>query len=567
MTRIVIAILAAAAAGAAELRCVGVLGNSGEAGAALVRFSDKRDAGLRDGLGVVGDRFGTLWDRGGSGRLVRYALDGRSLATVAIPASLNTRDRLAVVGDALVLLIEGKLHTIDLAAAEVKAVPAKLDATVISRGSADGAILVYQAGEQPTLFSWNPRTGARSDLPLPEGIGPKNEINALELANGQAVVRTGGRTHRLVDGVWTKWALNGGERLAFVDGAWWTGAWHGTVHRFNAELAPDPGVVLGGASGSFIGHLDGNYEVSNPTGIAALGEGLYAVGGLGGVVHLASWDGSALALVRRIGPVQALRGHLAIDGQGRVHIPAGTWAWTDAPDAPLRHGTGMGGNGQVALLPNGALAASAFQAGPAMMWGTLDKEVSATGARFLGVRMELPADVVACAALPEDGGRRVLRITAGQRALESVHAPDGKPQKEVAVGTVAVAAPAVHITSLAVTADKRILAGADGCILELERGSEAGAWRERSRTAAVAGESLAGEVRISASAGRLWVSDGGNHRILVCDQALSAILARFGGAAGDDLAHCDRPAEIAAAGDRAVVHDAGNQRILKLEIR
>lgn len=556
-----------ALAPAAELRCVGVLGNSGEAGATLVRFDPRRDKDLRDGLGVVADRFGTLWDRGGSGRLVRYALDGRALATVAIPPSLGTRDRLAVVGDILVLLVNGKLLTIDLAAAELKAVPAQLDATLISRGSAEGGLLVYQGGEKPILLRWNPKTGERADLPLPEGITPKNEVNAIELADGVPVARLGGKIQRLEHGTWAAAGTCGGDRLSYVAGAWWTGAYHGTVQRFDAHFAPDPGVVLGGASGSVIGHLDGNYELNSPTGFAVLDAGMYAIGGLGGVVHLASWNGGdrALTLVRRIGPVQGLRGHLAIDGQGRVHIPAGTWNWSDGPDAPLRDGTGMGGNGQVAVLANGALAGSAFQAGPAMMWGTLDKEVTATGARFLGVKMELPEDVVACTILPEDGGRRILRLTAKLAALESVHAPDGKPQKEVAVGVLTLGGAPVAVISLALTTDKRVLAGATGCILELERAD--GGWRERARTTAIAGEALAGEVRIAASDGRLWISDGGNHRVLVSDQALAAIQARFGGGAGDDLAHCDRPAEIAASGGRAVVYDAGNQRILKLELR
>lgn len=568
MKRILLLAAFVCAAGAVELRCVGVLGNSGEAGPTLVRFDARRDQGLRDGLGVVADRFGTLWDRGGSGRLVRYALDGRALATVAIPASLSMRDRLAVVGDRLVVLIAGKLLTIDLAAAELLTVPAKLDATLISRGSTDGSLLVYQGGElQPALFRWNPQSGARGDLPLPEGIAPKNEPNAIELAGGVPVLRIGNTVQRLENGAWIAAGTCGGDRLAFVDGAWWTGAWHGTVHRYGANFAPDPGVVLGGASGSFIGHLAGNYELSSPTGFAALGDGLYALGGIGCVVHLARWDGSALSLVRRIGPVQGLRGHLAIDAQGRVHIPAGNWEWGDGPDAPLRNGTGMGGNGQVAVLASGALAGSAMMNGPGMVWGTLDKEVSASGARFLGVPLTLPDDVVACTVLPEDGDRRILRLTARLAALESLHGLDGKPQKELAAGVLTLAGPAVQITSLALTADRRVLAGATGCILELERAGKAGDWRERSRIAAIAGEPLAGEVRISASAGRLWLSDAGNHRVLLCDQALTKVLARFGGSAGTDLAHCDRPAEIAAAGDRAVLHDAGNQRILKLELK
>ena len=65
---------------AASLKCEGVLGNSGEQGAALVRFGTEP----AKGMGVAYDRFGSLWDRGGAGVLNRYALDGRLLRTYRI---------------------------------------------------------------------------------------------------------------------------------------------------------------------------------------------------------------------------------------------------------------------------------------------------------------------------------------------------------------------------------------------------------------------------------------------------------------------------------------------------
>ena len=58
------------AARAQHLVCDGILGNSGEQGQTLVLFGAKQARGL----GVVYDKYGTLWDRGGSGALNRYAL-------------------------------------------------------------------------------------------------------------------------------------------------------------------------------------------------------------------------------------------------------------------------------------------------------------------------------------------------------------------------------------------------------------------------------------------------------------------------------------------------------------
>ena len=67
--------MAASWTSAVEVVCDGVLGNSGEQGAGLVRFGEQ---GAR-GIGVAVDRFGSLWDRAGKGVLNRYASDGRSL--------------------------------------------------------------------------------------------------------------------------------------------------------------------------------------------------------------------------------------------------------------------------------------------------------------------------------------------------------------------------------------------------------------------------------------------------------------------------------------------------------
>ena len=73
--------LAASSLQAEELHCTGILGNSGEQGTDLVRFNASKPA---TGLGVVADRYGALWNRGGAGVLNRYGADGRLLASYRI---------------------------------------------------------------------------------------------------------------------------------------------------------------------------------------------------------------------------------------------------------------------------------------------------------------------------------------------------------------------------------------------------------------------------------------------------------------------------------------------------
>ena len=563
---------------AAELQCVGVLGNSGASGPSVVRFAERRDFAGRDGLGVVLDRSGTLWDRAGSGRLVRYALDGRQLAQVAIPPSLSLRDRLAVIDDTLVLLLDGRLSTLDTATPNAVPVVTALTAGTISRGTAAGRLLVLEAElplpkggtkadvKPPGLFTWDPLSGARTVLPPAPAA-----VNAVEIAAGQPVIRlASGQLLHLEHDAWVEFASCKDDRPQFVDGAWWSAAWHGTAKRFDEHFTPAPGVVLGGASGSVIGHLAGNYELSCPTAITALGDQLFALGGMNGVVHLARWDAAAgtLTLVRRIGALQQLRGHLALDRQGRVHVPCGTWAWNDAPDTPLHDGVGGGGNGQLALLPSGAIVGSAFIYGddPSLVWGTLDQEVKLVNARFIGLPLSLPKDVFGCVALTGDQSRHLLRVTASGAVSESLHGSDGKPLKELATGTVTFSQPKTVITSLAVTGDGRVLAGAEGCVLELVRGAREGDWRESARTTTVGTEALSGAVRVAGDDNAIWLSIGGTNRVVVCDQRLTTVTASFGSSAGDDLSHLDHPAEIAAAAHRAVIYDAGNQRLVKLEL-
>src|SRR6187399_2364792 len=99
-------------ASAAELSNVGILGNSGEQGSTLVRFGVPANFGT----GVVYDRFGTLWSRGGSGVLNRYALDGRQLATYPLPVSPppGNDDSIALLGDDLILLLDHHFYTLSI---------------------------------------------------------------------------------------------------------------------------------------------------------------------------------------------------------------------------------------------------------------------------------------------------------------------------------------------------------------------------------------------------------------------------------------------------------------------
>ena len=97
-----------AALHAAELRFAGTLGNSDDSQPV---FAGK----LAAGIGPVLDDEGALWERGGSTRLNRYALDGRLLASFEIPGG-DRNDQLTRVGDLLVLKLGNAIYTLPIQA-------------------------------------------------------------------------------------------------------------------------------------------------------------------------------------------------------------------------------------------------------------------------------------------------------------------------------------------------------------------------------------------------------------------------------------------------------------------
>ncbi|MFT6573479.1 MAG: hypothetical protein ACJA16_001663 [Akkermansiaceae bacterium] len=85
----------------------------------------------------------------------------------------------------------------------------------------------------------------------------------------------------------------------------------------DANFQPDPGVVLGGASGSFIGFLPQSADLDNGRGMARVREGLFAVSGIGGVVQFLSWNGDEQRFeIVRLGALTGISGVALDDDQG-----------------------------------------------------------------------------------------------------------------------------------------------------------------------------------------------------------------------------------------------------------
>ena len=349
-------VLNATPATAADIRSDGILGNSGEQGETLVRFAEQPTRGM----GVAYDTFGTLWDRAGKGRLNRYALDGRLMASYRIPSVEDRTDKITIAGERIVLLLGKQLYTIDVNApadSEVQAL--KVQAECLSSNAFKGRLAIATEGGELSML--DPASGAVEKL----GAVSLKDLSEIELGEDGAVyLHAEWKIHKFTDGMletngWPK--PSPGERPQLIDDHWFGHAWHGTIKRFDTDFQPAPGVVLGGASGSFIGHLAQNSELSNARGLALINPKLYATSGIGCVLQLASWDPEArkMELVRRLGALPTVSG-MGLDKDGNVWCIAGRWAWNDGPETPLRdcvNGPEFPGIGQAVMLDSDLMVA------------------------------------------------------------------------------------------------------------------------------------------------------------------------------------------------------------------
>lgn len=561
-----IAAVALAASAAGEtIVSRGVLGNSGEQGADLVRLNTDGASGM----GVAFDRFGSLWDRGGNGVLNRYALDGRLLGQYSIPrGSDRNTDQVIAVGEFLVLQVSRKLYTLPITAEPgAAATPMDRSSGCISYGTFNGR---FASAADGGIVLIEPKTGdaqlAVNDVsPQWVELGPDGAIYAI--ANWRMHKYVGGK--EITDG-WPKRAP--GERPQLIDGFWYGHSWHGTMRRYTEQMDPDPGVILGGASGSFIGHLDENSELTNGRGLARIKDDLFAVSGFGGIMHLLQWDAGKrqMTIIRRIGAIQPCTG-LGLDRDGNVFYRAGAWKWDDLPTTPLGFGINCpegAGIGQAVMLDAGIMCATGFLWGqPTFYSGRLGSHVRA---ERLGNRCSLKRDYTASAAYRAGGNLLLLAVNPDGRGLAFRIGSDGRFQSDEGPVILATAKGTGAFTSLAMKDTNTLLAAAGGAIIEFAR--DGADWKESRRWSSWGpGEDNAfgGSIWICADSGRLWVSDSANHRVLLFDlpAAATAPISTFGRGRIGGLGSLDSPQLIMACGDRAIVLDSGNQRLVKLEVR
>lgn len=550
------------AAQAETLRFEGVLGNSGELERPVNFGPMQRET---RGLGVAYEAArGVLYERAGSGRLNAYALDGRLLAHYTLPANEDHRDRMTLCGDHLVMLLGGQLFKLPLGAPEgaeaTKVAAAVSEPDGLSSSARAGRVAVRTKAGQ--LFLLNPENDQAEFFGEAAGDG----FNSMDWDEEGAFFLIFGKVaHRLENGklvansLWPK--RFAGDREAGIDGAtrlgahWYGSAWHGTVKRFSAEFEPAPGVVLGGASGHFIGHVPCNYDVELARGIRQVSPGLFAIGGLYGVVQLAEWqpEKKGLRLLRRIGALP-VPGGIAVDSQGRVLARQNIWRWRDDALAPADVSNVFKMIAPCAHLDADTVVGLAEVYGKvSVAMGRFEEEDLSCGRLD---RLELPKNVVGVALYREQPGAkgawRLLALGAsGQARAHEVAEDRRNPWRKDAGEVQLVTATPAAFTAVTMKDPETLLAAADGQVIEF--GRDGANWKEAGRWS----DGFGTKVRLAVSEGRLAVADAEKNRVALYALSDRRKLAETAVAA---------PTEVALNGAFLVVYDAAGQRLMKYAV-
>jgi hypothetical protein len=546
---------------AQHISVAGVLGNSGEQGSSLVRFA----TAPAHGVGAVYDRYGTIWDRAGSGRLNRYALDGRLLGSYSIATGDSRFDRQTFANGNIILLLSGNLYRLSVDAPPgMQPTELGISADQMSFADSNGDVAVLQRNTVKVLNTnnWTLKTAIQD-----QNVGSVYDLAVLD--DGSIVIQNGQQFRLFSNGaeVTSGWPKNAKmHSVQHIRGFWYGFDGHGTVRRLDGEFEPAPGVVLGGASGSFLGHVDTNEEVNVGNGLVMLGDTTAAVSGKYGIVSLLEWseDTQQYRIARRLGAVTNCYG-LAINDRGSVWFNVGRWNWNDLPSAPILDSIGGGGTlGQIVPLSDGSfLAAVQRDYAITIAHGLFDWRVQLAN----GISLP-PAMVNAATAYTRKDGTRVLVLAdaSGHASGFTVGAND-MPQKMAVPVVIHFASVVGQLTTLAMENDTVMLGSVDGAICEFVL--QGNAWQEVHRWnswGAGSSEHFGSQVYITTDGNQLWVSDSTRNRVLCFDLQTKRLLGSFGQAdrAGDDLEHLSHPAAIAARHGRVVVFDSDNQRLVKL---
>jgi len=621
---VLICCLLAGAARAGSIRAVGVLGNSGVAGPGRMRVGAMPLEHCASGAAI--DRDGALWLSGGDA-INRVGLDGHLVERFPLepPGSVVDSRTFAVLDGTLYFLARTRQRKVALFALPMKS-GAKARRLAVGLPERANDRLAYCLAPQPLdgrlVLAAQPKSHdterigvwlidpakAQSRLAFwlkgshPHGAAVDTTRRAIYIG-GYFGLYVGGITHSNVAAITavhpdgtklsdafpapcTKTPATPTQFrgvISLAAGALWDSAWYGFLARLDMLGRGNPGRVV-----------EWHHELNYPTQVLGIRDGwpepnpsagdpLLIATPMPDAFYFATWDRAAgrLRLLRRIGCLPAISS-LGLSDEGWV--TAGTartqlwWRWGDAADAVPRKA-----ELHVAVTPVTFHGGRCFALAAPYHLKQLRSKMplpavfsSRVGARNEASRVggSVPMKQPVGASVQVTPGKHNAVLFATDAATKQIWRtdfwlPELRPTSDKWVPLAIEGGTLRAPTDITALTNGRLLVADGGRILLLEpkddRYAIAWAWERWGD-----GPDAAFGSRLRFAVGGTWllVSDTERHRLLWLDWVERRLLGQFGETdrAGDDAAHLAAPTLVAVSGTRAVVADAGNQRIVKLEL-
>ncbi|MDD5706246.1 MAG: hypothetical protein PHR35_09990, partial [Kiritimatiellae bacterium] len=602
------------AAGAVTLTADGVLGNSGGGGARLVRVATDSLHNTGSGVAVTPDM--TLWYAGGD-RINHLSPNGSLIeafplrpegSRVEAGAFAVVQDRLHFLGRSPTGLLALFALPVDgreaFAAPVTDRFPWSAERLLIASSPLDGKLVALPAqppGKELEVYLYDPASNAWTrafGIPgrTPTGLAvdpqrrvlyvggrlfPNSDAFGITCVTPAGTVASPGFPVRCLKTSMTPVHYSG--HVCLAGGALWELAWYGYLARLDlaANLAPGTIELWHNELGAIPQIVDMGDSAGRSTDVlacaAAGNEALY----------IGHWEPSSRKLrwVRRIGCLPVISS-LWITPEGWVS--AGTsrcqawWRFEDAADAPPRKPemhvavtpTAQRGSQCLAIawlygLPNRTdkppvAAAFSWETTPFNEAQSVREPLPL--AAPVGLALENPAgDGKGWLFVSDADTRKIWRTAVWRPSLR----PDNAQWKPLKYVDSAVEEEMKTATDLAWGADNTLLVAITNALVLLKEEPSGYAFVWRFEQWGDTTESCFGKhLHISLSGDRLLASDTDRHRVLLFDAATRRLLAQAGETdrpgAGPGRFHF--PVQVSLAGQRAVVADTGNQRIVKLAI-
>jgi hypothetical protein len=608
---------------AAMVEPIGALGNSGEAGATLVRVSAMPFD--RCSTGVAIDRDMTLWVSGGDA-INRVGLDGRLIERFPIEpkgSTVNSRT-FAVLNDTLYFLgnlPDGRFALFALSISPIapvareparpilQALPERKRDSIpycLSPQPLNGQLVLacepkeFQEARIGVYFITPPQDEserARVRLAFtvageyPQGVAV-DEKNGVIYLGGYFGLFVGGETHpaafsiaalkadgTMLDGfpvACTKTpAIPTQFRgvISLAGNVLWDAAWYGFLARLDLKGHNSPGRIV-----------EWHHELGYPTQVLAVDGGLLAITtAMPNAVYIACWDDAQgnIQFIRRIGCLPTIASlNLSEDGWVSVGTERAQlwWRWDDSADAPPAKA-----ELHIAVTPGYFDGERLFALAAQYRLDDLQRRspVPAIFSRRVGGRNEaqrvgdeVPLKNPAGLSVQVIPGKPnanlfVTDSSTGQIWRTDFWLPGLRPSgrwQPVKVNGTQLKSP----TDIVALADGRLLVADEGRILLLRQEGdtyqvekEFVGWGEKRE------QHFGKRLRMAVDGSWMLVSDTDRHRVVWMDWQEWKFIAQLGETdkSGDDALHLCEPTFVALKGTRAVVADSGNQRVLKLRLQ